>query len=76
MERERERENISKLTIGNYSLHQGSNDNAVRIVKFATSKNPVVKSEMFPHPNLHKYNWTYLDGKSHIQIDHILIDRR
>jgi hypothetical protein len=32
------RENIFKLTIGNESLHQDSNDNGVKIVNFATSK--------------------------------------
>jgi len=40
------RENIYKPTIGNESLHQDSNDNGVRIVNFATSKNLVVKSTM------------------------------
>jgi len=30
------RENIFKLTIGNESLHQDSNDNDVRIINFAT----------------------------------------
>jgi len=39
------RENIFKPTIGNESLHQGSNDNGVRIVNFATSKNLVVKRD-------------------------------
>ena len=43
------RENIFKPTIGNESLHQDSNDNGVRIVNFATSKNLVVKSMMFLH---------------------------
>jgi hypothetical protein len=71
-----ERENIFKLTIWNESVHQESNDNGVRIVNFATSTNLVVNSEMFPHSKLLKYNWTYPDGKSHIQIDHILIDGR
>jgi hypothetical protein len=37
------RENIFKATIGNESLHEISNDNGVRIVNFATSKNLVVK---------------------------------
>ena len=32
------KENIFKPTIGNGSLHQESNDNAVRIANFATSK--------------------------------------
>jgi len=49
-----ERENIFKPTIGNESIHQDSNDNGVRIVNFATSKNLVVKSTMFPHRNIHK----------------------
>jgi len=49
------RENIFKPTIGNENLHQDSNDNGVRIVTFATSKNLVVKSTMFPHRNIHKY---------------------
>jgi len=31
---------------------------------------------MFPHCNIHKYPWTSSDGKTHNQIDHILIDRR
>jgi len=33
------RENVFKPTTGNESLHQHSNDNGVRIVTFATSKN-------------------------------------
>ena len=70
------RENIFKLTIGNESLHHNSNDNGVRIVNFATSKNLVVKSTMFPHRDIHKHTWTSPDGKTHNQIDHILIDRR
>ena len=70
------RENIFKPTIGNESLHKVSNDNGVRIVNFATSKNLVFKSTMFPHRNIHKYAWTSHDGKTHNQIDHILIDRR
>jgi hypothetical protein len=49
------RENIFKPTIGNESLHQDSNDNGVRIINFATSKNLIVKSTMFPHRNVHKY---------------------
>ena len=38
-------------------FHQDSNDNGVRIVNFATSKNLVVKSTMFPHRNIQKYTW-------------------
>jgi hypothetical protein len=49
------REDIFKLTIGNESLHEISNDNGVRLVNFATSKNLTVKSTMSPHRNIHKY---------------------
>ena len=61
------RENIFKLTIGNESLHQDSNDNGVRIVNFAMSKNLVVKSKMFPHRDIHKHTWTSPDGKTQIR---------
>jgi hypothetical protein len=53
-----------------------SNDNGIRVVNFATSKNLRVKSTMFPHRNIHKYTWTSPDGKTNNQIDHILVDRR
>ena len=58
------------------SLHQANNNNGVRIVNIATSKNLVVKSTMFPRRNIHKYTCTSPDGKTHNQIDHILTDRR
>jgi hypothetical protein len=46
------KEDIFKATIGNESLHEISNDNEVRVVKFATPKNLLVKSTMFPHCNI------------------------
>jgi endonuclease/exonuclease/phosphatase family metal-dependent hydrolase len=70
------REDIFKAIIGNESLHETSNDNGVRVVSVATSKNLRVKSMMFPHRNIHKHTWTSPDGKTRNQIDHILVDRR
>jgi len=67
-------EDIFKPTIGNESLLKGGNDNGVRIVNFAASKNLVVNSTMLLHRNIHKYTWT-CPGR-HNQIHHILIDRR
>jgi hypothetical protein len=57
-------------------LHEISSDNGVRVVNFATSKNLRLKSTMFPRRNIHKCTWTSPDGKTHNQIDHILVDRR
>jgi len=48
------RESILKPTIGNESLHQGSNDNGFRIVNSDTSKILVVKSTMFLYQNIHR----------------------
>jgi hypothetical protein len=70
------REDIFKPTIWNESVHEISNDNGVRLVNLATSKNLRIKSTMFPNRNIHKYTWTSPDGKIHNQIDHILVDRR
>jgi len=70
------RENIFKLTMGIASIHQGSNDNAVRTINFAASRILVVKNTILLHQNIHKYTWTCPDGKTYIQIDYVLIDRR
>jgi hypothetical protein len=70
------REDIFKPKIGNQSLHKISNDTRVIVVNFATSKNLIVKSTMFPYRNIHKFTWTSPDGKTHNQIHRILIDRR
>ena len=70
------RENISKPTTGNESLHQDRNNNGFRKVNFAASKNLIFKSTMFPHRNIHKFTWTSTDGQINNQINCILIHRR
>jgi hypothetical protein len=58
------------------SLHEISMIMELRVVNFATSKNLIVESTMFPHCNIHKFTRTSPGGKTHNQIDHIWIDRR
>jgi hypothetical protein len=70
------REDISKLTFGNESLREIDNNNGVRVVSLATSKNLIVKITVVPCHNIHEFTWLSPDGKTHSQIDHILIDRR
>jgi hypothetical protein len=69
------REDIFKLTVGNESLHEISNNKGVRLVNFVACKNLRVNM-MFPHRNIHKYTWTSPDGKTHNHIDHVLVDRQ
>jgi hypothetical protein len=48
----------------------------VRVVKFATSKNLIIKSKMFPDCIAHKCTWSFLDGKTHNCIDLVMMDER
>jgi hypothetical protein len=48
-------DDIFKRRIGNGSLHEIRNDDGFRVVNFATSKNLIVKSTMFPFCGIHKY---------------------
>jgi hypothetical protein len=70
------RQDIFKPTIGNESFHEISNDNGVGLLNFTTYKNLRNKSTMFTHRKMHKYTQMSTDGRTHNQIDHILIDRR
>jgi hypothetical protein len=63
-----------KPTTGKESLHEITNVNGDRVGNFATSEIPV-KSTMFPLTNVHKYTQTSPEGKTHDQINNILIVR-
>jgi hypothetical protein len=58
------KEDISKPTIGNKSLHEISKHSGARVVNFATAKNLTVRSTMFPHCNIHKFTWTSPEEKT------------
>jgi endonuclease/exonuclease/phosphatase family metal-dependent hydrolase len=65
-------EDILKEIIGNKRLHEISNDSAVGVLHFATSKNRIAKE--FPHDNINKFTCNTPEGKA--RFDHILIDWR
>jgi hypothetical protein len=62
------REDIFKLTSGNESLHEISSNNGFRVVEFVTSKNLSIALCSY-------ITSTFADGKTHNQIDHVLIDK-
>jgi hypothetical protein len=70
------RNDIFKLTIKNEIRIKLIMILELRVANFATSKNLAVRSTMFPHYYIYKYTWTSPEGKTHNQIDHILIHRR
>ncbi|KAF0770135.1 craniofacial development protein 2-like [Aphis craccivora] len=51
------KENTYKTTIGKHSLHDRRNDNGIRLINFAISKN-MYNCTRFPRKNIHKE--TYL----------------
>jgi hypothetical protein len=68
------KEDIFEPTSASESLHKISNDNGV--VNFTRFKNLTAKSTMFPYCNINKCTWMSPDGKTHNQIERILVDRR
>lgn len=62
--------------IGKHSAHDNSNDNGLRLIDFAASKNMIISSTMFPHKRIHLVTWHSPSGTVENQIDHVLIDAR
>ncbi|XP_058447671.1 craniofacial development protein 2-like [Malaya genurostris] len=61
--------------VGRFSAHQQTNENGLRLIDFATSKNMAIKSTFFQHRLLHRYTWRS-PVQTETQIDHVLIDGR
>lgn len=69
-------EEVFQRTAGKESLHLVSNNNGIRLISFAASKDLIISSTQFQRKEIHKHTWTSPDGKFKSQIDHILINRR
>jgi endonuclease/exonuclease/phosphatase family metal-dependent hydrolase len=62
--------------IGSESVHDTSNDNGLRVISFAASKDMIISITTFPHKDIHKITCKSPDGKTANQIDHVLIQKR
>lgn len=70
------REPVFRQYIGTHSLHENTNDNGLRVIQMAASKNLVVASTRSPRKDIYKATWVSPDGVTRNQIDHVLIERR
>ena len=70
------KERIFGPTIGQFSLHDETSDNGMRLSGFAAAKNMVVSSTRFRHLDIHKATWLSPDQETRNQIDHVVIDGR
>ena len=68
-----------KPVIGGFSAHSQTNENGLRLIDFAASKNMAVRSTFFQHKLLYRYTWRSPNENNEnreSQIDHVLIDGR
>jgi hypothetical protein len=70
------KEDAYRPVIGKYSLHNKSNDNSMRLINFASSRNMVIGGTMFNHRDIHKRTWKSPNRNVFNQIDHVLLDAR
>ncbi|XP_050516907.1 uncharacterized protein LOC126891692 [Diabrotica virgifera virgifera] len=70
------KEDYLREVIGKHSLHDTTNDNGHRLTQFAISNNMIIKSTQFERKDIYKVTWVSNDGRTHNQIDHVLIDAR
>ncbi|XP_029342106.1 uncharacterized protein LOC115033527 [Acyrthosiphon pisum] len=61
------KEQFLRPTIGQESWHPVSNDNGLRLVGFAESKNLIISSTYFPRKNIHKHTGTAPDDRSKLR---------
>jgi exonuclease III len=60
--------------IGTKGLHQQTNNNREKLIKFAASRGLAITSTMFKHKKIHLTTWKSPDELMFNQIDHVLID--
>jgi len=69
-----EKEIVFKPTISQERLHQVSNDNGIRLITFAGSKNMRISSTFLTHKIIHKQTWMSPNGTTKIQINYVVTE--
>ena len=62
-------------TLGKHGVRT-MNDNGERLCDFCETNRLTVGGTLFQHKEIHKYTWKSPDGKTEIQIDHIIINNK
>jgi hypothetical protein len=70
------RKNSFAPNVGQYSLHEKTNDNGWRMRDFTVARGMVVSRTLFQHKSIHLQTWRSPDGLSANQINHVMIDSR
>jgi hypothetical protein len=68
-----DQETVHQPMIGKHSLHESTNENGLRLIVFAASRQMAIKTTYFMHKRIHLLallRWT------HLQPDRSLLDRR
>lgn len=70
------KEEVYRNVTGGKSKHNESNGNGGLLAGFAIEKDFQILSTSFDHKDIHKVTWISPDGKTHNQIDHVLMERK
>ena len=70
------REDFFRPIIGRESLHSVTNDNGLKLINFAATRDMAISSTYFARKNIRKHTWRHPNGETCSQIDHVLVDGR
>jgi endonuclease/exonuclease/phosphatase family metal-dependent hydrolase len=62
--------------VGQFSLHEETNDNGWRMIDFAMARGMAISSTLFKYKSIHLQTWRSPDGLSASQIDHVITHSR
>lgn len=67
--------NNLQSVMGRHGLGTVRNNNGDRLVDFCARNRLFIGGTKFPHKDIHKYTWVCPSGRTHNQIDHVLMSK-